>query len=198
MVLHTEKKKLVRRFAHFPFRTLIHAPVGWDVFQPWRQWGSEGLVIMEPGYFQIMWVRLTSGIDLLSRCWIHSSGVVRQRWQLSIRRTRVKKSYVLFVVSGVEVFNIVWVRDKADKQKVVAERHRNVKVHWEMTPNRIKIGLKEIFCSAGQWEHKTRTCWKWLVNKGEDNNLYSCSWKIMQRVQEIERGSNKLRYYMSW
>lgn len=67
---HTEKKKLVRRFAHFPFRTLIHAPIGWDVFQPWRQWGSEGLVIMEPGYFQIMWVRLTSGIDLLPRCWI--------------------------------------------------------------------------------------------------------------------------------
>jgi len=169
MVPHTEKKKLVRRFADFPFRTLIHAPIGWDVFQPWRQWGSEGLVIMEPGDFQIMWVRLTSGIDLFSRCWIYSSGVLRQRWQLSIRRIRVQKSYVLFVLSGVEVFNTVWFRDKADKQKVVAERHRNVKVHWEMTQNWTERNILSIRAQ------KTRMWWKWLVNKGGDSNLYSCS-----------------------
>lgn len=40
-----------------------------------------------------------------------------------------KKSEVLFAVSSIEVFNTVWVREKADKQIFVADRHRDVQVY---------------------------------------------------------------------
>lgn len=59
-----------------------------------------------------------------------------------------KKSEVLFAVNSVGVFNTVWVRDKAEKQIIVSERHGNVKVYWEMSQNKIKIGLKEVLFSV--------------------------------------------------